>query len=184
MEKPNTPILDGIDSPDDVRVLSDGSLTILAKEIRDFMVWSVSQTGGHLSSSLGAVELAIALHAVFNTPDDKIIWDVGHQAYAHKMLTGRRDRMGTLRQYHGLSGFPKRCESEYDAFGTAHSSTSISAALGMAVADALLGNQDRWHVAVIGDGALTGGMALEALNDAGVYKKGLKLLIILNDNGS
>ena len=182
MEKPNTPILDGIDSPDDVRVLSDGSLTILAKEIRDFMVWSVSQTGGHLSSSLGAVELAIALHAVFNTPDDKIIWDVGHQAYAHKMLTGRRDRMGTLRQYHGISGFPKRCESEYDAFGTAHSSTSISAALGMAVADALLGIKDRWHVAVIGDGALTGGMALEALNDAGVYKKGLKLLIILNDN--
>lgn len=182
MEKPNTPILDGIDSPEDVRVLSDGSLAILAKEIRDFMVWSVSQTGGHLSSSLGAVELAIALHAVFNTPDDKIIWDVGHQAYAHKMLTGRRDRMGTLRQYHGISGFPKRCESEYDAFGTAHSSTSISAALGMAVADALLGVKDRWHVAVIGDGALTGGMALEALNDAGVYKKGLKLLIILNDN--
>ena len=109
MEKPNTPILDGIDSPEDVRVLSDGSLAILAKEIRDFMVWSVSQTGGHLSSSLGAVELAIALHAVFNTPDDKIIWDVGHQAYAHKMLTGRRDRMGTLRQYHGISGFPKRC---------------------------------------------------------------------------
>lgn len=182
MEKPNTPILDGIDSPEDVRVLSDGSLAILAKEIRNFMVWSVSQTGGHLSSSLGAVELAIALHAVFNTPDDKIIWDVGHQAYAHKMLTGRRDRMGTLRQYHGISGFPKRCESEYDAFGTAHSSTSISAALGMAVADALLGVKDRWHVAVIGDGALTGGMALEALNDAGVYKKGLKLLIILNDN--
>lgn len=182
MEKPNTPLLDAVESPIDVRRLNEASLIQLADEIRRFMVWSVSQTGGHLSSSLGAVELAIALHTVFNTPDDKIIWDVGHQAYAHKMLTGRRDRMGTLRQHHGISGFPKRTESEYDAFGTAHSSTSISAALGMAVADKLLGKTDRWHVAVIGDGALTGGMALEALNDAGVYKKGLKLLIILNDN--
>lgn len=182
MDRPNTPLLDGIESPEDVRVLNDRSLLILAQEIRDFMVWSVSQTGGHLSSSLGAVELAIALHAVFRTPDDKIVWDVGHQAYAHKMLTGRLERMSTLRQHHGLSGFPKRNESEYDAFGTAHSSTSISAALGMAVADRLLGNTERWHIAVIGDGALTGGMALEALNDAGVYKKGIKLLIILNDN--
>lgn len=182
MDRPNTPLLDGIESPEDVRVLNDRSLLILAQEIRDFMVWSVSQTGGHLSSSLGAVELAIALHAVFRTPDDKIVWDVGHQAYAHKMLTGRLERMSTLRQHQGLSGFPKRNESEYDAFGTAHSSTSISAALGMAVADRLLGNTERWHIAVIGDGALTGGMALEALNDAGVYKKGIKLLIILNDN--
>lgn len=182
MDRPNTPLLDGIESPEDVRVLNDRSLLILAQEIRDFMVWSVSQTGGHLSSSLGAVELAIALHAVFRTPDDKIVWDVGHQAYAHKMLTGRLERMSTLRQHQGLSGFPKRNESEYDAFGTAHSSTSISAALGMAVADRLLGNTESWHIAVIGDGALTGGMALEALNDAGVYKKGIKLLIILNDN--
>lgn len=176
------PILANINSPEDLRRLSEPSLVELCSELRGFMVDSVSKTGGHLSSSLGAVELAVAIHAVFNTPYDRVIWDVGHQAYAHKILTGRREGMSVLRKFHGMSGFPKRSESEYDAFGTAHSSTSISAALGMAVASHLKGEDDRWHIAVIGDGALTGGMAIEALNDAGVYKKGVKLLIILNDN--
>lgn len=176
------PLLSRIDSPEDLRGLPEAALPSLAEEIRGFMVESVSKTGGHLSSSLGAVELTIALQYVFNTPRDRIIWDVGHQAYAHKILTGRKGRFGTLRRFHGLSGFPKRSESEHDAFGTAHSSTSISAALGMAVAAKLRGETDRWTVAVIGDGALTGGMAIEALNDAGVYKSGVKLLIILNDN--
>ena len=146
------------------------------------MVESVSRTGGHLSSSLGAVELAVALHYVFDTPNDRIVWDVGHQAYAHKILTGRRNAMSTLRRYNGISGFPRRPESPYDAFGTAHSSTSISAALGMAVAESLKGGDACWSVAVIGDGALTGGMAVEALNHAGVYKQGMRLIIILNDN--
>ena len=176
------PFLESIERPEDLRRLPEDDLPAVADEVRRFMVSSVSKTGGHLSSSLGAVELAVALHYVFNTPDDRIIWDVGHQAYAHKILTGRREAFGTLRRLGGISGFPKRSESIYDAFDTAHSSTSISAALGMAVADRLEGRSDRWHVAVIGDGALTGGMAIEALNDAGVYKKGLKLLIILNDN--
>lgn len=175
-------MLESINSPADLRKLPVEELPVLARALRDFMVESVSKTGGHLSSSLGATELAIALHYVFNTPEDAIVWDVGHQAYAHKILTGRRDAMATLRQTDGISGFPKRSESPYDAFGTAHSSTSISAALGMAVADSLNGKKDRWHIAVIGDGALTGGMAVEALNHAGVYKKDLKLLIILNDN--
>lgn len=176
------PLLARVDNPQALRALPEQQLPELAREIRTFMVESVSKTGGHLSSSLGAVELAVALHYVFNTPRGRIIWDVGHQAYAHKILTGRRARFSTLRQFHGLSGFPKREESKYDAFGTAHSSTSISAALGMAVAAHLEGEDDRWTIAVIGDGALTGGMAIEALNDAGVYKKGVKLLIILNDN--
>lgn len=176
------PLLSAVSSPEDLRRLRVEKLPALAAEIRDFMVQSVSRTGGHLASSLGSVELAIALHYVFNTPDDKVVWDVGHQAYAHKILTGRREAMANLRQYGGISGFPRRGESEYDAFGTAHSSTSISAALGMAVADHLAGNDDRWHIAVIGDGALTGGMAVEALNHAGVYKEGVRLLIILNDN--
>lgn len=176
------PTLAHIDGPEDLKHLRISTLRMLAQEMRQYMIETVSKTGGHLSSSLGATELAIALHTVFDTPDDKIIWDVGHQAYAHKILTGRRDRMMTMRQHHGLVGFPNREESEYDAFGTGHSSTSISAALGMAVAANLEGNHDRWHIAVIGDGALTGGMALEALNDAGVWKNGLKLLIILNDN--
>ena len=178
----DTPILDTVETPEDLRKLDPASLAQLAHELRLFMIDSVSQTGGHLSSSLGAVELAIAIHSVFNTPDDRLIWDVGHQAYAHKILTGRKHEMHTLRQLNGLSGFPKRYESEYDAFGTAHSSTSISAALGMAIAAKLEGKKDRWHIAVIGDGALTGGMAIEALNDAGVYEEGVKLLIILNDN--
>lgn len=175
-------ILDSIESPADLRRLDEHLLPRLAYELRNFMVNSVSQTGGHLSSSLGATELAIAIHRVFQTPDDRLIWDVGHQAYAHKILTGRREGMATLRKFNGMSGFPKRSESPYDAFGTAHSSTSISAALGMAIAARLQDKSDRWHIAVIGDGALTGGMALEALNDAGVWKEGVKLLIILNDN--
>lgn len=180
--KAKTHLLEGIDSPKDLRTLSVDSLPVVADELRRFMIESVSKTGGHLASSLGAVELAIALHYVFNTPEDAIVWDVGHQAYAHKILTGRRESMARLRQYGGISGFPKRNESPYDSFGTAHSSTSISAALGMAVADSLAGRRDRWHIAVIGDGALTGGMAVEALNHAGIYKEGVKLLIILNDN--
>ena len=174
-------LLDRIHSPSDVKSLIVEMLPSLAQELRDCMVEEVSKTGGHLASSLGAVDLIVALHYVFDAPKDKIIFDVGHQAYAHKMLTGRRERFNTLRKFHGLSGFPKRGESEYDAFGTAHSSTSISAALGMAVADAMKGS-DAWHIAVIGDGALTGGMAVEALNHAGTYKEGIKLLIIVNDN--
>ena len=181
-KNPQWALLESIDSPTQLRQLPVEQLPALAAQMRDFMVRSVSRTGGHLSSSLGAVELAIALHYVFDTPHDPIVWDVGHQAYAHKILTGRREAMSGLRQHGGISGFPKRCESEYDSFGTAHSSTSISAALGMAVADHLNGESDRWHIAVIGDGALTGGMAVEALNHAGVYKKGVKLLIVLNDN--
>lgn len=175
-------LLDSISSPADLRRLDVHQLPQLAQELRAFMVESVSKTGGHLSSSLGATELAIAIHTAFNTPEDRVIWDVGHQAYAHKILTGRREGMATLRKHHGLSGFPKRTESPYDAFGTAHSSTSISAALGMAIAARLEDKTDRWHIAVIGDGALTGGMALEALNDAGVWKEGVRLLVILNDN--
>ena len=175
-------LLDSISSPADLRRLNVHQLPQLAQELRAFMVESVSKTGGHLSSSLGATELAIAIHTAFNTPEDRVIWDVGHQAYAHKILTGRREGMATLRKHHGLSGFPKRTESPYDAFGTAHSSTSISAALGMAIAARLEDKTDRWHIAVIGDGALTGGMALEALNDAGVWKEGVRLLVILNDN--
>lgn len=175
-------LLESINSPEDLKKLPIEQLPVLCRALREFMVESVSKTGGHLSSSLGATDLAVALHYVFNCPDDDIVWDVGHQAYAHKILTGRREAMATLRRTDGLSGFPSRNESVYDAFGTAHSSTSISAALGMAVADALTGHTDRWHIAVIGDGALTGGMAVEALNQAGVYKKGIKLLIILNDN--
>lgn len=175
-------LLKRIESPADLRKLPVSQLPEVCRELRAFMLESVSRTGGHLSSSLGATDIAVALHYVFNTPQDSIIWDVGHQAYAHKILTGRREAMKTLRKKGGISGFPKRSESPYDAFGTAHSSTSISAALGMAIADKLAGRSDRWHIAVIGDGALTGGMAVEALNHAGVYKEGLKLLIIVNDN--
>lgn len=178
----NTPLLDTIEDPKDLRKLPIESLPTLAAEMRELIIDTVSKTGGHFASALGAVELSIALHYVFNTPDDQLVWDVGHQCYAHKILTGRRERFGTIRQYRGLSGFPRRSESPYDAFGTGHSSTSISAALGMAVADSLQGRSDRWHIAVIGDGALTGGMAIEALNQAGTYKDNIKLLIILNDN--
>jgi len=172
-------LLDGLESPRDLRALAAGELPALAAEVRRFLVNTVSQTGGHLAAGLGVVELTVALHYVFNTPDDRLIWDVGHQAYPHKILTGRRERMHTLRQKDGLSGFLKRDESEYDAFGAGHSSTSISAALGMAVAAKTAGEK-REHIAVIGDGALSAGMAFEALNHAGALD--LDLLVILNDN--
>lgn len=172
-------LLNSIESPADVRRLSRSQLHTLAAELRDYLLHSVAQTGGHLSSNLGTVELTIALHHVFNTPYDRIVWDVGHQTYPHKILTGRRDRMHSLRQQGGISGFPRRDESEYDAFGTAHSSTSISAALGMAVGAQLQG-EPRKSVAVIGDGAMSAGMAFEALNNGGVG--GADLLVILNDN--
>ncbi|MDQ9168932.1 1-deoxy-D-xylulose-5-phosphate synthase [Oxalobacteraceae bacterium R-40] len=173
-------LLNKIDDPADLRKLSRAQLKPLADELRSFVLDSVSQTGGHLSSNLGTIELTIALHYVFNTPEDRIIWDVGHQTYPHKILTGRRERMHSLRQLDGISGFPRRDESEYDTFGTAHSSTSISAALGMALAARTKG-EDRHAVAVIGDGAMTAGMAFEALNNAGVYDD-INLLVVLNDN--
>ena len=173
-------LLKKINDPADLRGLSRADLQRLADELRQYLLESVSKTGGHLSSNLGTVELTIALHYVFNTPEDRIVWDVGHQTYPHKILTGRRDRMPTLRQQGGLSGFPRRDESAYDTFGTAHSSTSISAALGMALAARTKGEQ-RHSVAVIGDGAMTAGMAFEALNNVGVYED-IKMLVVLNDN--
>ena len=173
-------LLKGIASPQDLRLLDRSQLRPLADELRNFLVASVSSTGGHLSSNLGTVELAIALHFVFDTPNDRIVWDVGHQTYAHKILTGRREAMPGLRQKGGISGFPRREESEYDAFGTAHSSTSISAAYGMAVAARARG-EGRHSIAVIGDGAMSAGMAFEALNNAGVAED-VRLLVILNDN--
>jgi 1-deoxy-D-xylulose-5-phosphate synthase len=173
-------LLPTIESPADLRRLDRAQLKQLADELRAFVLESVSQTGGHLSSNLGTVELAIALHYVFDTPNDQIVWDVGHQTYPHKILTGRREAMKTLRQFGGISGFPRRSESEYDTFGTAHSSTSISAALGMAVAARNLGEK-RHAIAVIGDGAMTAGQAFEALNNAGVVEN-IRLLVILNDN--
>jgi 1-deoxy-D-xylulose-5-phosphate synthase len=175
----NSPLLERIDDPVQLRQLSPPQLKQLAAELREFMIASVGRTGGHLSSGLGTVELTIALHYVYNTPEDRIVWDVGHQSYPHKILTGRRERMATLRQFHGLAGFPKREESPYDTFGTGHSSTSISAALGMAIA-AQRQQSERKVVAVIGDGALTAGMAFEALNHAGDLDA--NLLVILNDN--
>lgn len=177
--KPATPLLDAIQSPADLRQLARAQLRPLADELRDDLLHSVARTGGHLSSNLGTVELTVALHYVFNTPEDRLVWDVGHQTYPHKILTGRRDRMHTLRQLGGISGFPRRDESEYDTFGTAHSSTSISAALGMALAARAKG-EDRRSVAIIGDGAMTAGMAFEALNNAGVADG--RLLVVLNDN--
>ena len=173
-------LLRTIDEPADLRRLSRAQLKPLADELRAFLLDSVSKTGGHLSSNLGTVELTIALHYVFNTPEDRLVWDVGHQTYPHKILTGRRDQMHTLRQLDGISGFPRRVESPYDTFGTAHSSTSISAALGMALAARALGEQ-RHAIAVIGDGAMTAGMAFEALNNAGVHED-INMLVILNDN--
>ena len=174
------PNLERIGCPADVRALDRRELGTLASELRAFLIESVSKTGGHLSSNLGTVELTIALHHVFNTPHDRIVWDVGHQTYGHKVLTGRREAMSGLRHFGGISGFPRRCESEYDTFGTAHSSTSISAALGMAVAARARG-EDRHAIAVIGDGAMSAGMAFEALNNAGDMEN-LNLLVILNDN--
>ncbi|MBL8301883.1 MAG: 1-deoxy-D-xylulose-5-phosphate synthase, partial [Ideonella sp.] len=177
------PLLQTISGPADVRKLGRLELQQLATELRDFLLHSIAETGGHLSSNLGTVELTVALHHVFNTPNDRLVWDVGHQTYPHKILTGRRDRMLSIRQLGGISGFPRRDESEYDAFGTAHSSTSISAALGMALAAKLKG-EDRKSVAIIGDGAMTAGMAFEALNNAGMaHASGQPdLLVILNDN--
>ncbi|MBP8922364.1 MAG: 1-deoxy-D-xylulose-5-phosphate synthase, partial [Thauera sp.] len=174
------PNLERIGCPADVRALDRRELGTLASELRAFLIESVSKTGGHLSSNLGTVELTIALHHVFNTPHDRIVWDVGHQTYGHKVLTGRREAMTGLRHFGGISGFPRRCESEYDTFGTAHSSTSISAAVGMAVAARARG-EDRHAIAVIGDGAMSAGMAFEALNNAGDMEN-LNLLVILNDN--
>ncbi|NMM20826.1 MAG: 1-deoxy-D-xylulose-5-phosphate synthase [Rhodoferax sp.] len=173
------PLLQTINDPADLRRLPRTQLHALADELRAYVLSSVSKTGGHLSSNLGTVELTVALHYVFNTPNDRVVWDVGHQTYPHKILTGRRERMDSLRLLGGLSGFPQRFESEYDAFGTAHSSTSISAALGMALAAKIKG-EERHAIAVIGDGALTAGMAFEALNNAGVAD--CNLLVILNDN--
>jgi len=175
-----TSLLNSINTPADLRQLERSQLAALAAELRQYLLDSVSSTGGHLSSNLGTVELTIALHYVFDTPEDRIVWDVGHQTYAHKILTGRRDGMSRLRQYGGMSGFPRRSESEYDTFGTAHSSTSISAALGMAVAARNLG-LERHSIAVIGDGAMSAGMAFEALNNAGVTEH-IRLLVVLNDN--
>ncbi len=179
------PLLKSVDAPADLRRLGRQQLVPLASEMREHIVDSVSKTGGHLSSNLGTVELSIALHYVFNTPFDRIVWDVGHQSYPHKILTGRRDQMSGLRQQGGISGFPRRVESEYDTFGTAHSSTSISAALGMAVASRNKGENAgpnrRRHIAVIGDGAMTAGMAFEAMNNGGVTED-IDLLVILNDN--
>ena len=175
-----TPLLATINNPADLRLLPRAQLKSLADELRTYLIESVARTGGHLSSNLGTVELTVALHYVFNTPDDRLVWDVGHQTYPHKILTGRRERMDTLRQFGGLSGFPRRDESDYDTFGTAHSSTSISAALGMALASKQKG-EDRNAVAIIGDGAMSAGMAFEALNNAGVQEN-CKLLVVLNDN--
>ena len=172
-------ILSRINSTSDIRQLEEGDLIQLANEVRQEMIESVSQTGGHLGAGLGVVELTVALHYIFNTPYDRLVFDVGHQSYPHEILTGRRNKMKTLRQEKGLSGFTKRSESEFDPFGAAHASTSISATLGMAVA-ADLNNEDRRAIAVIGDGAMTAGMAYEAMNNAGSMK--LPLIVILNDN--
>lgn len=175
------PILSRINGVDDLRALRPEELEPLCAELREFIIDIVSHHPGHLGANLGTVELAVALHYVFNTPDDKLIWDVGHQAYTHKILTGRRDAFHTNRKYGGLSGYPRRQESEFDAFGTGHSSTSISAALGMSIASRLQGNTTRQHIAVIGDGSMTAGMAFEAMNHAGVTNS--NILVILNDNG-
>ncbi|HSG59933.1 MAG TPA: 1-deoxy-D-xylulose-5-phosphate synthase [Pseudomonadales bacterium] len=178
-QRPSTPLLDAINSPADLRALAKSQLPQVAKELREFLLFSVGQSGGHFGAGLGVVELTIALHYIFNTPDDRIVWDVGHQCYPHKILTGRREEMHTMRQMGGLAGFPKRGESEYDTFGVGHSSTSISAALGMALAARQQGIK-RHCVAVIGDGAMTGGMAFEALAHAAHTRA--NLLVILNDN--
>ena len=172
-------ILDNINFPSDIKNLSQSNLKILASEVREEMIEAVSETGGHLGAGLGVVELTVALHYIFNTPNDKLVWDVGHQTYPHKILTGRKDKIRTLRKGGGLSGFTKRSESEYDPFGAAHSSTSISSALGIAIANKLSNKSDN-VVAVIGDGAMSAGMAYEAMNNAGASKT--KMIVILNDN--
>ncbi len=178
-KRPHTSLLDGINHTSDLRQLPPERLPELARELREYLLYTVGQTGGHFGAGLGVVELTIALHYVYNTPDDRLVWDVGHQTYPHKILTGRRDNMATMRQLGGLSGFPKRSESPYDTFGVGHSSTSISAALGMALS-AALNNSERKHVAIIGDGAMTAGMAFEALNHAAHTET--DMLVILNDN--
>jgi 1-deoxy-D-xylulose-5-phosphate synthase len=174
-----TPLLDQIRTPEDMRRFEPSHLRQIADELRDDLINTVSQTGGHLGAGLGVVELTVALHYIFDTPNDRLIWDVGHQSYPHKILTGRRDRIRTLRQGGGLSGFTKRAESEYDPFGAAHSSTSISAGLGMAVASKLE-KRDNNVICVIGDGAMSAGMAYEAMNNAGAIDS--RLIVILNDN--
>jgi len=173
-------LLSHIQNPDDLRQLKEDQLPQLAKELRDFIIDIVSVKEGHLGASLGVVELTIALHYVFNTPDDLLVWDVGHQAYGHKILTGRKDLFHTNRQLGGISGFPKRSESEFDTFGVGHSSTAISAALGMAIASLLKGDSGKNHIAVVGDASIASGMAFEGLNHAGVTDA--NLLVILNDN--
>ena len=172
-------ILDNINSPSDLKKLGLDELNKLSDEIREEIIYAVSQNGGHLASNLGVVELTVEIHSVFNTPEDKIVWDVGHQSYAHKILTGRREQLKTIRTEGGLSGFPKRNESEYDCFDTGHSSTSVSAAFGIACAGSI-NNEKNYTIAVIGDGALSGGLALEALNSVGKSKE--NLIVILNDN--
>src|SRR3954463_12326351 len=178
-DRPVTPLLDTVQFPAELRGLSKDQLPELADELRREVISAVSVTGGHLGAGLGVVELTVALHYVFDTPDDKLVWDVGHQAYPHKIVTGRRDRIRTLRQGDGLSGFTRRSESEYDPFGAAHSSTSISSALGFAIANKLK-DQPGKAIAVIGDGALSAGMAYEAMNNAAAA--GNRLIVILNDN--
>src|SRR6201747_2690006 len=180
MEITPGPLLQTVNSPADIKKLERLQLHQLCDELRQYIIDVVSVNGGHFAASLGVVELSVALHYIYNTPYDQLVWDVGHQAYGHKILTGRRDNFYTNRKYHGLSGFPKRSESEYDTFGVGHSSTSISAALGMAIASHYKGETDRQHVAVIGDGAMTAGIAFEALNHAGI--ENTNLLVILNDN--
>jgi len=179
LTRPVTPLLDTITTPAELRGLPREQLESLAAELRAYLLYTVGQTGGHFGAGLGVVELTLALHYLYDTPNDRIVWDVGHQTYPHKILTGRRDLMGSMRQSGGLSGFPKRSESEFDTFGVGHSSTSISAAVGMALGAAAVGDK-RKVVAVIGDGAMTGGMALEALAHAGHVRP--NLLVILNDN--
>ena len=180
MEIKAGPFLDPIKYPTDLRKVNEADLVNVCADLRQYIIDTVSVYGGHFGASLGVVELSVALHYAFNTPYDQLVWDVGHQAYGHKILTGRRDNFYTNRVYKGISGFPKRAESEYDTFGVGHSSTSISAALGMAVASRLKGETDRQHVAIIGDGAMTAGLAFEGLNHAGVENS--NIIVILNDN--
>ncbi len=179
LTRPTTPLLDSIHSPEDLRSLEENQLPLLAEQLREYLLYCVGQTGGHFGAGLGVIELTIALHYCYNTPDDRLVWDVGHQTYPHKILTGRREEMLSIRQQHGLSGFPKRAESEFDTFGVGHSSTSISAALGMAIGAEMAGSLNK-NVAVIGDGAMTAGMAFEALNHAAHTET--DLLVVLNDN--
>ena len=179
LNRPATPLLDAVNAPEDLRKLDAEELTQLTDELRSFMLFCVGKTGGHFGAGLGVTELTVALHYVYNTPNDRLVWDVGHQTYPHKILTGRREQMLSMRQKNGLSGFPKRSESKFDTFGVGHSSTSISAALGMAMASDQLG-EDRKTVAIIGDGAMTAGIAFEAINHASHVDK--DLLVILNDN--